>query len=289
MTEKRFSGKALASLVTLAGFVIMTVSGIIELIRPAGRISYWVHWSLFGLQKTAWDNIHIIGSIMFIVGGGFHIYYNWKPIIKYFSAKTARALRHKRELIITAALAVWVVVSGIWSLPPLHYVVDLSGAIQSTWVISADYEPPFGHAELLSLKVFCKRMGIPSGKALAELKKNQIKITSVDQSLEQIALANGLMPMDIYAIIKKLEPQPPALEKGQKLTAAQVEGLFAGSGLGRKPLRDVFQQLKVDPAQAFKRLEAIGIKAKETESARDIAQRTGKNPLDLIKVMLAVK
>ena len=197
MSAGKWHMRALTSLMTLAGFIIMTVSGLVEYIRPAGRISYWTHWSFLGLEKTAWDNIHVIGSIMFILGGAFHIYFNWKPIVNYFSAKTAQALKHKKELALTGLVSAWVVASGIWSLPPLSYVVDLGEDIKSVWVTSPEHEPPFGHAELLSLKVFCQRMGIPAQKAAELLKKKGIKIESGKQSLEQIALNNRTRPVDI--------------------------------------------------------------------------------------------
>ena len=289
MVGENWHTRALTSLMTLAGFVIMTVSGLVELIRPAGRISYWTHWSFLGLEKAAWDNIHIIGSILFIMGGAFHIYFNWKPIVNYFSAKASKALKHKKELLITGLVSLWVVASGIWSLPPLMYIVDLSEQIKTVWVTSAEHEPPFGHAELLSLQVFCQRMGIPPKEATALLRKKGIKIDSGKQSLEEIAKKNGVIPMEIYAAIKELEPKPPTLEKGRKITADEAEHMFAGSGLGRKPLKDVFKQLSLDPALAAKRLDTIGVKLNPEESVRDIAKRTGKNPIEIIKIMLDAK
>ena len=90
-------------------------------------------------------------------------------------------------------------------------------------------------------------------------------------------------------MIKELEPKPPTLEKGRKITAEEAEHMFAGSGLGRKPLKDVFKQLNLDQALAEKRLAAIGVKLNPEESVRDVALRTGKNPIDIIKIMLDAK
>ena len=222
MADGKWHTRALTSLMTLAGFIIMTVSGIVEYIRPAGRISYWIHWSFLGLQKAAWDNIHVIGSLLFIVGGAFHIYFNWKPIVNYFSARTAEAVKHKKELLITGLVTVWVVISGIWALPPLQYVVDFSEGIKSAWVASPEHEPPFGHAELLSLKVFCQRMGIPAKEAAALLGKKGVKIASGKQSLEEIAVQNRMIPMEIYAMIKPLEPKPPTWKRAGRLAPKRL-------------------------------------------------------------------
>jgi hypothetical protein len=123
-----------------------------------------------GLEKDQWGNIHLFVGLLFLVAGGFHLYYNWKPLIRYLSAKIETGLCYKRELIISSLIFFWIIASGIWALLPLVYMADLGEAIKSAWVASAELEPPFGHAERFSLKTFCKKQGIPLDQAMAKLR-----------------------------------------------------------------------------------------------------------------------
>jgi hypothetical protein len=122
----------------------------------------------------------------FLIAGSFHIYYNWKPLIKYLSGKMKGALRYKRELTISCAVFIWVLVSGIWSLPPLVYLTDLGETIKNSWVYSPELEPPFGHAELVSLQTFCKKQRIPLDQAMPALRNSGFTVESPKSTLAQI-------------------------------------------------------------------------------------------------------
>jgi hypothetical protein len=83
MKSHAWNGRGLTSLMTAAGFLIMTVSGIVAFIVPHGRIAYWTDWRFFGLTKNNWGDIHVIGCALFLIAGGFHIYFNWRPLTSY--------------------------------------------------------------------------------------------------------------------------------------------------------------------------------------------------------------
>ena len=168
-------------------------------------MAYWTNWDFLGLEKDQWGNIHIFSGLLFLVAGGFHLYYNWKPLIRYLSSKIETGLRFKRELMISSLIFLWIIASGILSLPPLVYVADLGEAIKSSWVTSAELEPPFGHAELVSLKTFCKKQGIPLDQAMAELREAGFKVDTPDITLGNIADSKGTSGMGVYAVIQKLE------------------------------------------------------------------------------------
>lgn len=134
---------------------------------PEGRVAYWIHWKLIGLSKTGWGNIHILSSVLFMAAGAFHIALNWKPLMYYFRDKVRRGLRLRREMAVVSVISVWIVASALRPFPPLSYLPDFNRWLKTTWVVEDDYEPPFGHAELLSLKVFCKKMDIDSAAPAA--------------------------------------------------------------------------------------------------------------------------
>ena len=285
MAEKKWHTRGLTSLLTLAGFLIMSITGLVLYMVPQGRVAYWIEWTFWGMTKEQWDDIHILSSIFFIVAGAFHIYFNWKPLINYLSSKATGALKHKREILITCAAALILVVSGIWRIPPLSYLLDLNATIKDAWIVEKDYEPPFGHAELLSLKVFCKKTDIDFEKAAQELKDKGLKRVAPDIALIDLARANNLSPLEIYRLIRKFETAaevklPPVL------TPEMVEETFAGSGIGNKSIPDICAKLGLDPQTVLARLEKKGIKADSETGLKPLADRAGVAPIELLKAAL---
>ena len=203
MSKKRINNRGLTSFLMLFGFIIMMLTGLVLYIVPAGRIAYWVNWELTGLTKTDWGNIYIISGILFIVAGVFHIYFNWKVLIHYFKDKIMGNINLKRELLIASIISAVFILSSLYQLRPISYLLDLNEFIKNSWIAIENYEPPIGHAELLSLNTFTKKMKIDIEKVVIEFKLKGIKFDNTDVTLENISKENNISPMDLYMIIKK--------------------------------------------------------------------------------------
>jgi hypothetical protein len=128
-----------------------------------------------------------------------------------------------------------------------------------------------------------------STQALVELKAKNIKVKGPGQSLEEMALANGVTPMQLYAYIKHLEPKPEPVQADTRYTKEQVKNLFAGTGLGRKKFKFLVAELKLNPQVARQRLKAKGITIGDDQTAKDAAQAANKTPLELVVIMLDAK
>jgi hypothetical protein len=286
MAGKGWQGRVFTSLLSLVSFLVLSITGIILYLTPQGRVAYWVDWHLLGLDKTQWGNIHVLGALLFIISGIFHIYYNWKPLVNYLSSKAAAGFKYKKELGISGVIFLWMLVSGISSLPPLSYVLDWSEQIKDAWIVSEDYEPPFGHAEQVSLQNFIKKQNIPAEKALDALNRAGIKAEDLTKSVGAIAAENGVSPMKFYMTIKALEPKMETPKQGALWTPELVEKTFAGKGLGKKTLDQIAQQLKLDLAKVQTKLSAAGIKMESKDKFKDIATKNKITPLDLMKKIL---
>jgi hypothetical protein len=284
MKKNGYHGKGLTSLVVVTSFLIMTITGIVLYFTPQGRVAYWVNWKFFGLTKTEWGNIHIISSIAFAIAGAFHIYFNWKPIMNYFSGKIANTLKYRKELAVASILSVFIIVGSIYLLPPFNYVIDFSEYLKSAWVKSKEYEPPFGHAEEVSLKIFTKKVDIDLSKAERELKANGITFNSVNEKLKDIALNNNVTPMDVYVVIKKFEKK--IAEQEIKFTPELVEDKFAGTGIGQKALSWMLEDIGMSPKLASPRLSKNNITASDDETLKQIASRYEIEPIEILKIML---
>jgi hypothetical protein len=254
-------------------------------IVPQGRVAYWIIWKMGGLTKTQWGDIHILSSILFIVAGAFHLYFNWKPLLHYLRDKVKGGLKLKKEMGLASAGLVLVTISAIWHIPPLSYLLDLNAAVKEAWVVSPDYEPPFGHAELLSFKVFCKKTDIPLDKAKAELEARGLTGVEDARTLEEIGLENKLSPLAIYRMIKKFEVQE-VVQAPAAFTVESVEETFAGTGIGNKTLAEICAKVGLDPGPVKARLEAKGLKVEDDKSIKSLAGMNNMAPLDLLKAAL---
>jgi hypothetical protein len=286
MNEKKWSSRAFISLCSLASFILLCFTGIILYIEPHGRVAYWTKWDFFSLEKDQWGNIHIYAGLLFLVAGGFHIYYNWKPLINYLSKKIESALRYKRELMISSIIFIWVTVSGIWSLPPLVYVSYLCEAIKTSWVTSPELEPPFGHAELVSLQTFCKKQRIPLDQATLELRNAGFTVDSPKRRLIEIAESKGTSGMGVYEVIKKLEAKSEPIKTGGTWTAETVEETFSGTGLGNQTIGQIIKEMELNPGKVYQRLKAIDIEAKDEDRLKSLADKNNTTPIKLMTTIL---
>jgi len=289
MSNRNWHGRAFTSLCSLVSFIMLLLTAIILYIVPHGRVAYWSKWTMLGLEKDQWGNIHIFTGFLFLVAGGFHLYYNWKPLLKYLSGKIETGLRYKRELMISSLILLWIMASGIWSLPPLAYVADLGEAIKSSWVTSADLEPPFGHAELVSLKTFCKKQGIPLDQAMAELRNAGFKVDNPDKTLGNIADSKGTSGMGVYGVIKKLEPKPKTMESGSVWTPGMIGENFAGTGVGRKSIGQIIKNHGLDHKTVYQRLKAGGIEAMDDDKIKELADKHDSTPIKILTIILVDK
>ena len=285
MASRKIHTRGLTSFFTLFGFIIMSITGLVLYIEPAGRVAYWITWQFAGLTKTDWGNIHILSSLLFIVAGVFHTILNWKPLMNYFKDKMKKGVKLRRELVISSVVSVWVVIASIWPFPPLSYFLDFNEWVKEQWVAEDNYEPPFGHAELLSLKTFTKKMDINLANATEELKSNGIRFESPEETLEDISLANNISPMNLYLLIKKFEPAPEP-EGSVHHTPESIEVKFSGTGFGNKSVASVCENVGLDQDLAKQRLLAGGISPDLEMTMKKLAESAGTEAIEIMKLLL---
>lgn len=151
----------------------MTIFGLVLYFTPQGRIAYWVEWKFLGLAKDDWKDLHTVS--WFLLYSLFHIYYNWNPLINYFKGKIKEINLLSKESMAVILISFIAIFSGILKILPLGLLIDLNNYIKDSYLKKQGVEPPFGHAEEISLKVLAKRLNIDLIPALEELKREGIK------------------------------------------------------------------------------------------------------------------
>ncbi|MBK5106401.1 MAG: DUF4405 domain-containing protein [Burkholderiales bacterium] len=101
MTRKsKFRPRGLVAFIVFGGFAVMTVTGLVLFVTPPGRVAYWTNWALLGPEKSDWAAVHIVFSLLFVLAGLIHLFFNWKPFKHYLLDKFASHLKLRAESVI---------------------------------------------------------------------------------------------------------------------------------------------------------------------------------------------
>ena len=285
MLKNKQSTRSLIAFIVTWAFAILTITGMVLYIVPQGRVAFWTHWSLLGLSKEQWADVHMIFGGIFIIAGIVHLYYNWKPFKKFLVERIKGQLQIKQEFVVAMVFSIIIVAMSVSHIPPVSWVFDLNQILKDSWVTSPELEPPFGHAEEVSLAGISRRMRLDLEQAIEALKRKGYQFNGPQDSLEQIAKANAITPMAVYEVIRPYEKEEePVPDQG--MTIAEVENRYAGTGLGRKTLAEVCETIKLTVSHCSQRLAAKGFEISTEEKLKQAAERYEINPIDVLKMLL---
>lgn len=271
------------SLLTALSFVIMTISGIVLFIVPQGRIANWHDWRFLMLTKSQWGDMHISTSLLFILAGLWHTWINWRALLGYFRNRQRKTLQLKPELVIAVLATVFFTVGAVYQIPPVSYVLTLNNAIKQSWIRGPQDEPIVNHAEAMPLSTFLQKADIELTTALAELDRQGLRIASPNETLADVARNNRTSPAGIYKRIEHLQKK-----SGTELwTPQRVEERFEGKGTGKRTLAEVCSENGLDTVAIVRKLGQQALEATPDETLKQIAERSGRIPMDVLKLVLA--
>lgn len=264
----------------------LAITGLIELITsvvlyimPSGRVAYWSDYRLIGLSKTEWGNIHITVGTLFLVMGVIHIYLNWRPIVAYMKTKAKEFTIFTKSFNIALILSLYVTIGTLYNFPPMNYIIDLGEHLTTT--SNEKYgEPPYGHAELSSMRMFCSRMSIDLNEALGLLKKTGIIIEGPGQPVGKIAKANNLTPQQLYDMIKSAE-----------ITLSSEDIKFPDipfPGFGQKTIKDICQAYNLSLTDVVTRFEEAGFTVRTNYTVKEISNNNDSNPMAIFDIIKKV-
>lgn len=198
----QFNIRRFISLLLTIAFAVLSLSGIVMYIAPPGRVANWTNWTLMGLTKTQWGEIHTIFSILFVTSGITHLVYNWQVLISYLKDRMRQTYRLKAELLIAAVVCCICLFGAVFHVPPFGTVTDVGEAIKLSWEDTAD-KAPVPHTELKTVGEVAKEHGMQPDRVLLKLSHFGIEDASIDDTLADIAKANGTSPSNVYQIIQR--------------------------------------------------------------------------------------
>jgi Domain of unknown function (DUF4405) len=265
----RFHWRAFVTLYLTLSFLLLAASGIVLYVAPPGRVANWSRWTLGALDRTGWQALHTVVALLFVLAGAFHLWFNWRSLWFYVRTRLAEGLRAKRELALATASVAAVAGLTLADLPPFGSVMDLGERVKESWSTGGG-EPPVPHAELLTLERLAATTQIPLDRILANLAAAGVPGAGPRVTIAALASANGLTPQQIWVRLK-----------GQE-TPKEIP---AGGGYGGKTVGEVCTQLEIPLDEGLDRLRARGIEAQAGTPMKDLAERHGRRPHDLVQLL----
>ncbi len=271
------SMRRITALTMLLSFILLTLTSIILYIVPEGRVAYWSAWTMMGLSKPQWGDVHINLGFLFLAAAFLHLYYNWKPMTAYMKNR-ARELKIFTPNFNVALLITLVFTIGtLVNIPPFSSILDLGTSFKDA---AADKygEPPYGHAELSSLTMFAKRTSLDLEEIKKQLTAANIIFTGDEQTLLEIAKTNNTTPKVIYQHMQKPQPQ---LQAGE--TPAFPDEPFPG--LGRKVLKELCETYGLELTAVIGAFTTKGISADPDKTLKQIANENDSDPHALFEII----
>jgi len=272
--EEIMKARRVASLTMLFAFAVMAITGIILFIVPQGRVAYWSGWTLLGLGKSQWGDLHTTMGLLMLLAGITHVAFNWRSIMVYLKNRSRELRVLTPEFNTAAVIAAVVVVFTLLALPPVTWVVDLGSSIKADAAVTYG-EPPYGHAELSTLAAFIANMRWDEQQSLAALRDAGYEFEGRGRTLLEVADANGTTPQTVY-----LAMRPAAAAPARPGLPAD-----APAGLGRKSLAALSEEFGVDLNAVLEILEAEGITASGSSTFKGLADDTGRRPRELYDIV----
>ncbi len=272
--------RKITSLTMLIAFLMLILTSIILYIVPQGRVAFWADWHLWGLTKTQWGNLHINLGLLVLVSGLVHIYYNWRALVAYMKDRARQIKVFTPSFTVALMLTLGVVVGTYYEIAPMGSVISLGEAIKARGAIKYG-EPPYGHAELSSLKVFAGKQGLDLERSMVLLEKAGLAVGDGNDTIAEIAGHNGLTPQQVYGVIK------PALKDDHPAIMGLPQS--PPPGFGNMTLGAVCSEYNLSLPEVIRGLSQNNIKAGAGMTIKQMAQASGVSPMAVFERLHALE
>jgi hypothetical protein len=271
--------RKITSMTMLISLVILILNSVVLYVVPEGRVAYWADWRFWGLTKSQWGDQHITVGVLFLIAGFLHIYYNWKPILAYMKNKAREVKVFTGSFNVALAVTAVFVVGTYFMIPPMSTILDISSHFKDAG--SEKYgEPPYGHAELSSLKMFSKKEGLDPVKSVELLKAAGYEVTGAQDTIKDIAGRKGVAPQKVYEIIKAAKVAAPAAAGGAVSFPDAPE-----AGWGKKKLSEICERYGLKEERIIHKLSDQGISADGESTIHEIAEANNLEPMGLFETI----
>jgi len=265
--------RKIASLTALLSFLPTLVTSTILFICPQGRVAYWSDWRLWGLSKEQWGDLHITLGVLFLLALCLHVYYNWNPLISYLKDRARNLKVFTPAFAMALVLCLATLLGTLARVPPFSSLLLLADGFKDAAARTYG-EPPYGHAELSSLRTFAKKAELDLEPALARLAAAGVRVGSPEDTLLQVAKANHMSPQQVFlAMSPEKESRPAGLPDAPP------------PGTGNRTLADLCAEYGLNLPDTVRALAGRGLKAEAGRTIKELAADNGMGPMDFYEAL----
>ncbi len=270
--------RRVVSLTSALTFITMLITSVMLFIVPEGRVAHWANWTMLGLNKEQWAEVHTNLGILFLITLTCHIYLNWKAIKAYLNSKTSTFKFFSKEFNSSALIVTAFFLGTYFHIAPFSSILQLSEDIKHN-AASQYGDPPFGGAQRASIEELAARLQLNLDQGLVQLKDSGFKIEDTSMTLEELAEINHTTPQKIYLAMMSTQPSSSSAEPSRIQPPS--------SGLGRITLQELNQQYGVNLENALLQLQAQNSTINDNMRLRDIADLLGQSPEEVFNQLAA--
>ncbi len=268
---------------------VLFINSIVLYVVPEGRVAYWADWRFFGLTKGQWGDQHTTVGVLFLIAGFLHIYFNWKPIVAYMKNKAREVKVFTGPFNVALAVTALFIVGTYLMVPPMSTILDISGHFKDAG--SAKYgEPPYGHAELSSLKMFTKKENLDLAKSIELLKAAGYEVSGEKDIIKEIAGKKGVAPQELYKAIKSAKTTASASTGSKEAIVSEAIPFpdVPEAGWGKKTLSDVCERYGLRLERIIHKLADQGISAEGDSTIKEIGATNNLENMGLFEALHAI-
>lgn len=249
---------------------------------PSGDVATWSGWTFLGLSRPRWESLHFGTGLLLALFGALSLALGGGRVMAGGEDEPDSGPAWVTAIVIFVS----VLAASALMLPPGGTLVGMSASLK-TWHAKSFGEPPVAGAAGLSPTELAKRLSLDPGKALTNLALHNVRLSSPDATIEEIARQNGLAPAAVYETLRGgREPRLPAPEQAQRqpVQAPPPPPQLPADpppGLGRLKLADVCEQYGLSLAKAVETLAKAGIRSSGDQTLRQIAQNNLMLPVEV--------
>jgi len=107
-----------------AAFLALFVSGAILFVAPSGRVARELDWTLLGISRGGWEEIHVAFTVVFVVVMALHLAINWLGFRTDMLGRSKRNPALRPEFLIAVLLAVLLGAAAAMDLPPARQLMQ---------------------------------------------------------------------------------------------------------------------------------------------------------------------
>ena len=195
--------------------------------------------------------------------------------MSYLKDKAKNLKVFTKEFNIALFLIFLIGLGTYFEVPPFSSILGLSESIKDDAAEKYD-EPPYGHAELSSLKTFAKKMGINLKESMKLLKEAGFTVEGETQTLSAIGKLNDISPQQIYLTIK-----PSGSKSATYSVVAKKLPDSPPTGTGKMTLADLCSQYNLNMKIILRAFAKENITASADLTIKKISEENQIGPTDL--------